>query len=162
MITLQDSVQIRASPEEVFDFFIHFKENFMAWHPDHVRCWYLEDGPLEEGSTFFVQEYLHKKVMTLAFYVTKLVPFSRIDYRISSMVKGNFTIEDLGTSVLLTAEICFGTENPILGPLLDWMLNAVIGRRLQALKQHMIEEGRNLGSILERGMQWRESPVEAV
>ena len=87
MITLQDSVQIRASPEEVFDFFIHFKENFMTWHPDHVRCWYLEDGPLEEGSTFFVQEYLHKKVMTLAFYVTKLVPFSRIDYRISSMVK---------------------------------------------------------------------------
>ena len=134
----------------------------MAWHPDHVRCWYLEDGPLEEGSIFFVQEYLHKKVMTLEFHVTKVVPFSRIDYRIPPMVKGTFTIEDHGDSVLLTAEICFGTKSPILGSLLDWMLSAVIGRRLKALKQHMVEEGRNLGLILERGMQWKESRAESV
>ena len=155
MITLRDTIEIETSPEEVFDFFIHFRENFMAWHPDHVRCWYLEDGPLEEGSTFFVQEYLHKKVMTLEFHVTKLVPYSQIEYRISPLVRGAFTIEERGCDILFTAEIVFGTKTPLLGNLLDKVLHTFIGRRLEALKQHMVEEGRNLKVILEKGTQWR-------
>jgi hypothetical protein len=153
MITLQDTIEIETSPQKVYDFFIHFKENFMDWHPDHVRCWYLEDGPLKEGSTFFVQEYLHTKVMTLEFYVTKLVPYSQIEYKISPMVKGAFTIEEHGSNVLFTAVIDFGTEIPILGNLLDKILSTFIGRRLKALKQHMVEEGRNLKMILEKGAQ---------
>jgi hypothetical protein len=153
MITLQDTIEIETSPQKVYDFFIHFKENFMDWHPDHVRCWYLEDGPLKEGSTFFVQEYLHTKVMTLEFYVTKSVPYSQIEYKISPMVKGAFTIEEHGSNVLFTAVIDFGTEIPILGNLLDKILSTFIGRRLKALKQHMVEEGRNLKMILEKGAQ---------
>jgi hypothetical protein len=157
MITLRDTIEIGTSPEEVFDFFIHFRENFMAWHPDHVRCWYLEDGPLEEGSTFFVQEYLHKKVMTLEFRVTRLVPYSQIEYRIPPIVRGSFTIEERGPNVLLTAKIIFGTKIPLLGNLVDKMLYTFIGRRLKALKQHMVEEGRNLRMILEKGTQWKDS-----
>jgi hypothetical protein len=155
MITLRDTIEIRTSPEEVFNFFVHFKENFMAWHPDHVRCWYLEDGPLAEGSTFFVQEYLHKKVMTLEFHVTKLVPHSQTEYRIPPLVKGAFTIEERGSKVLFTAEIDFGTETPLLGNLLDKIRYTFIDRRLKALKQHMVEEGRNLKIILEKGAQWK-------
>ena len=133
MITLRDTIEIRTSPEEVFDFFIHFRENFMAWHPDHVRCWYFEDGPLKEGSTFCVQEYLHTKVMTLEFHVTKLVPCSRIEYKIPPMVKGAFVVEERGSNVLFTAEISFGTETPLFGSMLDTMLHTFIGRRLKAL-----------------------------
>jgi hypothetical protein len=150
MITLQDTIEVRTSPEKVFDFFIHFRRNFMAWHPDHVRCWYLEDRPLQEGSIFYVQEYLHKRVMTLEFHVTRLVPYSLIEYEIPPMVKGAFTISGTGANVLLTAEIRFGTDAPIVGNLADHMLRAFIGRRLKALKQHMVEEGRNLKSILEQ------------
>ena len=153
MITLRDTIEIRTSPEKIFDFFIHFKDNFMAWHPDHVRCWYLEDGPLGEGSVFYVQEYLHKKVMTLEFHVTKLEPYSRIEYKIPPVVKGAFIVEERGSSVLFTAEICFGTKAPLLGRLLDKVLHIFIGRRLKALKQHMVEEGRNLKKILEEGTQ---------
>ena len=100
MITLRDIIEIKTSPEKVFDFFIHFKENFMAWHPDHVRCWYFEDGPLKEGSAFCVQEYLHKKIVTLEFHVTRLVPYSRIEYKIPPIVKGDFIIEERGSNVL--------------------------------------------------------------
>jgi hypothetical protein len=150
MITLRDTIEIRASPERVFDFFVHFREHFLAWHPDHVRCWYLQDGPLQEGSTFFVQEYLHTKVRTLEFLVTRLVPYSRIEYEIPPMVRGCFDMEQRGPNVLFTAEICFGTETPVLGNLLDRILQAVMGRRLVALQQHMVEEGRNLKVILEK------------
>jgi hypothetical protein len=153
MIALRDTVEIRASPAKVFDFFVHFRDNFMAWHPDHVRCWYLEDGPLKEGSIFYVQEYLHKTMMTLEFHVTKVAPYSMIEYEIPPMVKGAFTTEERGPNVLVTAEICFGRETPVLGHLLDTMLHTFMGRRLKALKQHMVEEGRNLERILEESTQ---------
>jgi hypothetical protein len=151
MIALRDTIEIRTSPEQVFDFFVHFRENFMAWHPDHVRCWYLEDGPLQEGSVFFVQEYLHTKMRTLEFLVTRLVPYSRIEYRIPPMVRGAFAVEQRGPDILFTAEICFGTRTPLLGDVLDGMLHMLMGRRLAALKQHMVEEGRTLKLILEEG-----------
>jgi hypothetical protein len=151
MITLRDTVEIKTSPEQVFDFFVHFREYFMAWHPDHVRCWYLQDGPLREGSTFFVQEYLHTKLRTLEFLVTRLAPCSRIEYKIPPMVRGSFDMEQRGPDVLFAAEICFGTETPLIGNLLDRILHTFMGRRLAASQQHMVEEGRNLKRILEGG-----------
>jgi hypothetical protein len=151
MVTLRDTIEINTSPERIFDFFVHFRKNFLAWHPDHVRCWYLEDGPLREGSTFFVQEYLHTKVRTLEFLVTRLVPYSRIEYTIPPMVKGAFVIAEREPGLSFTAEIRFGTEKPLLGGLLDRVLHAFMGRRLAALQQHMVEEGRNLKRILEEG-----------
>jgi hypothetical protein len=162
MITLRDTIEVRTSPEDVFDFFIYFRENFMAWHPDHVRCWYLEDGPLKEGSEFFIQEYLHKKIMTLGFHITKLDPYTKIEYRISRMVKGTFNIDERGSIVLFTAEISFGMKTPFVGSLLDRMLRMMIGRRLKALKQHMVEEGRSLKMILEKGAQWKSPLVGSV
>ena len=162
MITLRDTIEIRTSPENVFDFFIYFRENFMAWHPDHVRCWYLEDGPLKEGSIFYIQEYLHKRIMTLGFHVTKLDPYSKIEYRISRMVKGSFNVDKRSADVLFIAEISFGTKTPFVGSLLDRMLRIMIDRRLKALKQHMVEEGRNLKMILEKGTQWKSPLVGSV
>lgn len=151
MITLRDAIEIQTSPEKIFDFFIHFRDNFKAWHPDHLRCWYLKDGPLGEGSIFYVQEYIHTKLQTLKFRVTKLAPYSRIEYKVSSMVRGDFTMEPRGSSVLFTAELYFGTNTPLLGKLLDKILHIFIGRRLKALKQHMVEEGRNLKETMEKG-----------
>jgi hypothetical protein len=52
MIVLRDTVEIKASPEQIFVFFLHFKENFHAWHPDHVECRYLTEAPLSEGANF--------------------------------------------------------------------------------------------------------------
>ena len=63
------------------------------------------------------------------------------------MVKGAFVIVEREPGVSFTAEICFGTETPLLGGLLDRVLHACMGRRLAALQQHMVEEGRNLKRI---------------
>ena len=73
------------------------------------------------------------------------------------MVRGAFVVEERGSNVLFTAEISFGTETPLFGSMLDTMLHTFIGRRLKALKQHMVEEGRNLKVILEKGTQWKAS-----
>jgi hypothetical protein len=39
MITLKDSVEVEATPEEVFEYLaqrFQDKESYQAWHPDHV------------------------------------------------------------------------------------------------------------------------------
>jgi hypothetical protein len=149
MITLQDTIEITAAPQEIFDFFIHFRENFMAWHPDHVRCWYREEGPLGEGSVFYVEEHVGTELLTLQFLVTRLVEPSRIEYKVSRMASGAFTMEPHDSGTLFTAEIFFGTKAPLVGALLDKIVLTFMGRRLQALEQHMIEEGLNLKKILE-------------
>lgn len=160
MITLRDTIAIDAPPEEIFDFFIHFRENFEAWHPDHVRCWYAEEGPLGEGSVFCIEERVGDKLLTLQFRVTSLIEYSRIEYSVSRMARGSFILEPRNSTTSFAAEIYFGTTMPLLGSLLDRIILLFMKHRLLALQEHMADEGRNLKSILERGAQWKGSPAE--
>jgi hypothetical protein len=149
MITLRDTISIAATPEEIFDFFIHFRENFKAWHPDHVRCWYAEEGPLVEGSVFYVEEYVGAQLLTLQFQVTRLVEYSRIEYKVSRVASGAFLMERRDSNTSFTAEIYFGTKAPLIGSLMDGVVRTFMKDRLSALEQHMVDEGRNLKTILE-------------
>ena len=69
-------------------------------------------------------------------------------------------MEPRDSGTLFTAEIFFGTKTPLVGTLLDKILPTFMGCRLQALEQHMVEEGRNLKKILEDGTQWKSSQAE--
>jgi hypothetical protein len=149
MITLRDTISIAATPEEIFDFFIHFRENFKAWHPDHVRCWYAEEGLLVEGSVFYVEEYVGAELLTLQFQVTRLVEYSRIEYKVSRVASGAFLMERHDSNTSFTAEIHFGTKAPVIGSLMDRVVRTFMKDRLRALEQHMVDEGRNLKIILE-------------
>lgn len=162
MITLRDTVTITAAPEEIFDFFIHLRENYEAWHPDHVRCWYREAGPLREGSVFYVEEYVGEELLTLQFLVTRLVEYSRIEYAVPRMASGAFIMEPRDSNTSFTAEIYFGTAMPLLSALLDKILRMFISNRLRALEEHMVDEGRNLKMILEKGAQWKSPRPEGV
>jgi hypothetical protein len=162
VITLRDTISISAAPEEIFDFFIHLRENYEAWHPDHVRCWYREEGPLREGSVFYVEEHVGEELLNLQFLVTRLVECSRIEYAVSRVASGAFIMEPRNSNTSFTAEIYFGTAIPLLGALLDKILRTFISNRLRDLEEHMVDEGRNLKMILEKGAQWRSPRPEAV
>jgi hypothetical protein len=162
VITLRDTISITAAPEEIFDFFIHLRENYDAWHPDHVRCWYRDEGPLREGSVFYVEEHVGEELLTLQFRVTRLVEHSRIEYVVSRMASGAFIMEPRDSNTLFRAEIYFGTAIPLLGALLDKILRMFISNRLRALEEHMVDEGRNLKIILEQGAQWKSPRPEGV
>ena len=161
MITLRDTITIAATPEEIFDFFIHLRENYDAWHPDHVRCWYREKGPLGEGSVFYIEEHVGEELLSLQFLVTRLVEYSRIEYAVSRVASGAFIMEPRDSNTLLTAEIYFGTGMPLLGALLDKILRTFMSNRLRALQEHMADEGRNLKMILEKGAQWKDPDAQA-
>ncbi len=45
---IEDSVEIEADVEKVWDFFDNLEENYLSWHPkDHVTCRWIRGRPHE-------------------------------------------------------------------------------------------------------------------
>jgi len=147
MITLTDSIEIKTTPEKIFDWFVHFEKNFKAWHPDHVECRWLKGEQFEEGSILYVEEYLHGKSHKIKFLGTKVEPHKKIEYTLlfpTSIIlpKGSFLIEPKGESCIFTATLSFRFGK---------ILSKLVKSRVEATKKHMREEGDNLKKLLEQG-----------
>jgi hypothetical protein len=149
MILLHDEIEIDKPPAHLFKWFENLDENYLNWHPDHVSCLFLSDGPLRKGSVVHCEEYLHGKLHTLEFQITRVVPNYRIDYDINVVMKGAFLFDPLDDHTLFGADILFGIDLPVVGQLVDAILPHVFSSQIRDLKQHMAEEGRNLKKLIE-------------
>jgi hypothetical protein len=150
MITLTDSIEVKAAPEKVFEWLVQRfkdKESYQAWHPDHIDVRWIKGGPLQEGSISYAEEYLHGQLHKLKFVITKIVPNEKVEYGflfpLSIFAPGNaFLIEPKGKrSCIFTATVSFRG-----GPLIKKLARSEI----EAVKRHMKEEGENLKNVLER------------
>jgi hypothetical protein len=150
LTTLKDSVEIKTTPEKIFNGLIRVfssEENFKRWHKDHVKCQWLRGKPFEIGSVLYVEEYLHGELHKMKFLGTQLDPHKKIEYKLlfpMSMIcpKGSFMIELKGESSIFTATLSFR---------LGWLFSIFAKGRVVAIKKHMKEEGENLKKILEKG-----------
>ncbi len=148
MITLTDSIEIKTTPEHVFNWFTNLRtaEDYRAWHPDHVDWYWIKGEPFQEGSIVYCEEYIHGNEYKLKFMCTKVVPNRLIEYKPSFpmsilMSKSHFIMEPKGeNSCVLTAAISF-REGPFFKKLFI--------KQIEDLKQHMKEEGENLKKTLE-------------
>ena len=151
MILLRDEVRIDATPEQVFDWLAHFQEHYLAWHPDHVECRYLRGSSiLEKDAILYVEEYLHGDLHKLKLRATKVIPDSRVEYTAGFGIGGAFEVQPREDGVLFIAEVTIGLGVPGLGSLLDRMMERVLAGRIEAMKQHMAEEGENIKRWLEQ------------
>jgi hypothetical protein len=148
MLCLRDVVEIDAPPERVFDWFQHLDENYRSWHPDHVSCRYLEGSALEDGSVLYAEEYLHGRLHRLKFTLVEVIPGRELHYRIFPGLSGGFRIRPTDRGTELVAEIFLGWSIPLIGALLDAALRALLSRHIDAIRQHMNEEGVNLKTLL--------------
>jgi uncharacterized protein YndB with AHSA1/START domain len=153
MITLQDSIEVKASPEKVFQWLtqrMKDKESYKAWHPDHVDIRWIKGEALQEGSILYAEEYLHGDLHKLKFRITKIVPNRLIEYRslfpLSIIAPGNkFIIEPKGRdSCIFTA-----TGSLRIPRWLFVRLHKKHEHKIEATRQHMKEEGQNLKKALE-------------
>lgn len=150
MIILHDEIEIAASPERIFDWFAHFRENYLDWHPDHVDCQYLEGKSiLNEGAVVYCEEYLHGKLHKLKLRLTNLETNRRLEYVVAPGMGGSFVLEPRGEQTAFIAYLYFGIDFPLIGPLLDRMMGAALADQIAAFRQHMMEEGENLKRLLE-------------
>ena len=153
MVTIKDSIEVKATPEKVFEWLIQrFKDkvSYQAWHPDHVDIRWIKGEPLEEGSIAYAEEYLHGVLHKLKFRITKIVPNRAIEYSplfpLSLLAPGNrFLIEPKGE------ESCIFTATGSLR-LPGWLFrkgNKNLMNKLEATERHMKEEGENLKRAIE-------------
>lgn len=155
MINLKDSIEIKATPEEVFEWLVQRlkdKESYQAWHPDHVDIRWIKGAPLQEGSILYAEEYLHGDLHKLTFRITKIVPNRVIEYRslfpLSILAPGNtFLIEPKGENSCI-----FTAMGRLRLPC--WLFKKLHKKhayKIEATEQHMKEEGENLKRALEKG-----------
>lgn len=145
MITLRDSIEIKTIPEKISDWFVHFEENYKAWHPDHVKAYWMGE-PAKEDSILYCEEYLHGKLHKMKFRITKIELNRRIEYKLlfpMSVIcpKGSFLIEPKGENYIFTATLSYRFE---------WLFLRFAKDRVEAIKKHMREEGENLKRLLEK------------
>jgi len=78
-----------------------------------------------------------------------------MEYEIAGLGNGAFEVIPRDNEVEFVAELGLGSDSPILGRAVDAFLRALFGRRLEAMRGHMREEGENLKKIIESD--WTES-----
>ena len=105
---------------------------------------------LEVGSKIECQEYLHGELHSLTFRISKVIPNERVEFAVLGMGRGAFEVESMDDHVRFIAELDIGSELPIIGMLVDKLFSSFFLGRIEAMKQHMVEEGYNLKEILEK------------
>lgn len=153
-IVIQDSIEIKASPEDVFGFLTSIVDDttYKAWHKDdHVRFKWLKGKPWEHNSILYAEEYIHGKLQRLKFKITEIVKDRHIEYRPTSRFletffpKNDFIIEPKEEGCLFIARGSFR-----IGKIGRIFFKKSIEKTLSSVKKHMREEGRNLKDILEK------------
>lgn len=135
-------------------------EEYVSWHPDHVACRVLNGSMLQPGSEVVCQEYLHGQLHSMRLRPMSIDPGRRIEYQIVGLGRGAFEAVPQGEEVDFIAELDLGSDAAIVGRLVDAVLRSLFNRRLEAMRQHMREEGQNLKLIIESGWEPGSAPVE--
>jgi hypothetical protein len=107
------------------------------------------------GSEIQCEEVLHGKLHIMQLRPTRVEMGRRLEYRIMGLGKGVFQAIQKGEEVEFMAELYLGSNAPLIGPLVDAVLRSLFRRRLEAMRQHMREEGQNLKKIIEAGWESR-------
>ena len=157
MIMLRDSITIQTTPEGIFKWLELMPQEYCAWHPDHVVCRVVKGSMLQPGSEIECKEYLHGKLHLMRLRTTRMDPGRRMEYEITGLGKGAFEVISRDEGVNFAAELGLGFDIPIIGTLVDALLRALLRRRLDAIREHVREEGQNLKKIIESG--WKPTSI---
>ena len=146
MKTLRESIEISVAPETIWNWFQHITENYLEWHPSHIKASWETDTSNEIGSVLYAEENIGEEFLKMRSKLTKLIPNKIYQFKTVGSLKlilagGSFEIEPIENGSLFTATLDFHLGN---------LLSKVAKRTVRQISQHMIEEGQNLKRILEK------------
>lgn len=156
MIVLRDTVTIDVPPAEVWRWLESIPEHIAEWHPDDISARWVRGGAFVPSAEMEVKERLHGKPHRLRMTLTEVEPGHWVRYRMFPGLRGEFEVEPAETGSTFTATIAIGLRMPVLGALVDRILRLTMPRRLEAIRQHLAEEGANLKALLETRRSRRE------
>lgn len=147
---LKDSIDIKTTPEKIWDFFINLEKNYKSWHPeDHILFKWTKGKPMELGSHWYAEEVLGGKIFKIKGFICEVVPnrksVSKYSFPLSLVApKVETLIEPKGSSSVFTAISYLRAGN-----LFYKLSKKEMERRVGIHKKHVREEGENLKAILE-------------
>lgn len=152
MIVLRDAIQINVSPEDIYEWLRNLDKNYTDWHQDHVK-WELQDG-FREGCRCYCEESIHGKLHRMKGRITRLSEDRLVEFRFSFPTSlicpgGSFIIEPDGSGSTFIATLSFRFGS---------FFSRFAKTRMNSVREHMNEEGRNLKTILEGTKQDATSP----
>ncbi len=148
MKTLRESIEINVSPEVIWDWLLHIAENYLEWHPSHIKAnWQTETGS-EVGSILYAEEDINGEFLKMKSKLTKLIPNRLYRFKTVGTLKlilagGSFEIEPSENGSIFTATLDFHMGK---------LLSKLAKKTMHQISQHMIEEGQNLKKILEKSL----------
>ena len=147
MQTLTDSIEINATPQEAFQWFMDIENGYRAWHPDHIAWRWISGEPFEVGSKAIIEERLHGEPHRFTCVTTRVKESERIEFSFTfplSLIAsgGSFEFAPAGAGCSFTANLSFR---------FGWLFSRIFRKEMNAVVKHMREEGENLKRILEAG-----------
>ena len=149
-LILTNAIEIKTTPEKIWDFFSNLEMNYKNWHPkDHIVFKWTKGKPMESGSGWYGEEVVRGKVFKLSGTIGEVVPYRKIVFKYSfpvSLVAPWFewSIEPKGPISVFTARSYLRA-----GELSLKYFKKEMELKLAIHHQHVKEEGENLKKILE-------------
>jgi uncharacterized protein YndB with AHSA1/START domain len=149
--SIKDSIEIKTTPEKIWEFFVHLDENYRAWHPeDHILFRWIGGKPLEVGSTFYAEQRVKGKVVKYRGTFIEIIPNRKIVFKCAFPVsvvspKFEWLIEPKDPNCVFTAVTYMR-----FGRLFQKLFKKHIEGSKQVHDKHVKAEGENLKKILEK------------
>ena len=149
-LVLKDSIEIKTTPEKIWEFFSNLDKNYKTWHPkDHIIFRWTKGKPMTAGSSWYAEEILEGKLAKLRGTIGEVIPHKKIVFKYSfplSLASPGFEwlIETKGLNSVFTAigyVRCIGFYRLFAKKHVD--------TKIEVGKKHIREEGENLKKILE-------------
>ena len=83
-LVLENSVEIKTSPEKIWEFFTNLEQNYPIWHPkDHILFRWVEGEPMRRGSHFYAEQYAMGKITKYKGIIGEVIPNRKIVFTLS-------------------------------------------------------------------------------
>jgi hypothetical protein len=82
--TLVHKVDIKTSPDKIWDFLINIEKNYSVWHPqDHILFQWATGAPFEAGATFYAEQFMMGEKVKYKGKITECISEKKITMKFS-------------------------------------------------------------------------------
>ncbi|WP_135662869.1 SRPBCC family protein [Halorhabdus rudnickae] len=154
MIVLEDSIEISASPTDMFAFAANLDDNYLLMSDDHIHFESLTGDPVTEDSVFCQYEWFGDRLIGGKYRVKTVVPNRQLVYEVAfprSILGGRlrFLIEPTETGIVLTERLELGRSIPAVSPVVEWFFTTILGSMMDSLREHQRDGLQNIKQALE-------------
>jgi len=150
-LILKDSVEIKTTPEKIWDFFTNLEKNYRSWHPkDHILFEWTSGKPMETGSRWYGEELVMGRLFKLKGIIGEVIPNRKIVFKYSFPVSllspwFEWLIEPRGPNSVFTTRSYLRAGN-----FFRKIARKEMETKILMHNKHTREEGENLKKILEK------------